>query len=271
MSDLSGSNPPPTSPGATPPGWHPDPLDRYDHRWFDGTEWTDRVSLDGQPTVDPHGISPSPAGASPYQYSAPYEPQYQGAYQGSYDQPAGRNGIAVAALVCGIIGMLIAWIPFIVFGGAVLAILGLVFGIVGLRRSNVVGRGRGQAITGIVTGSIGVALAILGIVLTVFFWRALNDFIDPGPVETAVGECTVSSGLATVAGTLTNDGRDEQSYTLFVEVDNETGVVTVDDVPAGDTVEWRAGVNVDAADGACDPDLIVNGPFPFGVEIDAVD
>lgn len=263
MSDLPGSTPPSSPTGATPPGWHDDPLGRYDHRWFDGTEWTDQVSDDGRPTVDPYGISPSPAGAFVPQ-ADPYYPAYD-------DQPQGRNGIAVAALTCGIIGMLIAWIPFIGFAGAVLAILGLVFGIVGLRRSNLVGRGRGQSIAGIVTGSVGIALAILGIVLSVFFWRALSDFIDPGPLETSVDECTVASGLATVSGTLTNDGRSEQSYTVFVEVDGETDVITIDDVPAGETVTWRAGVNVDADDGACDPDLIVNGPFPFGVEIDAVE
>ncbi len=263
MSDLPGSTPPSSPAGATPPGWHPDPLDRYDHRWFDGTGWTDQVSDDGRPTVDPYGISPSPAGAPAFQ-PAPYA-------DAQFAEPQGRNGIAVAALVCGIIGMLIAWIPFITFGGLVLAILGLVFGIIGLRRSNTVGKGRGQAITGIVTGSIGLALAVLGIVLTVFFWGALNDFIDPGPHSTTVEECTVTSGFATVSGTLTNEGRDEQSFTLFVEVDNDTGVVTVDDVPAGETVNWRAGANVDADDGACDPQIIVNGPFPFGVEIDPID
>ena len=210
------------------------------------------------PTTDPLGTTPSPVGAPTFQYSA-------------YDQPTGKNGIAVAALVCGIIGVLIAWIPFIVFGGVILAILGLVFGIVGLRRSNLVGRGRGPAITGIVTGGIGIALSILGIVLTVFFWRALSDFLEPGRHDVTVAECSIASGLATASGTLTNESRDERSYTLFVEIDGDSSVVTIDDVPAGTTVDWRAGVNVGADDGPCAPDLIVNGPFPFGVEIDPVE
>jgi hypothetical protein len=29
----------PTTPG-TPAGWHPDPLDRSQYRWWDGAQWT---------------------------------------------------------------------------------------------------------------------------------------------------------------------------------------------------------------------------------------
>ncbi len=44
---------------AHPPGWHPDPLGRFDHRWWDGEKWTDQVSRDGQATIDPQGVEPS--------------------------------------------------------------------------------------------------------------------------------------------------------------------------------------------------------------------
>ncbi|MEX1107166.1 MAG: DUF2510 domain-containing protein, partial [Ilumatobacteraceae bacterium] len=37
----------------TPAGWFPDPLGRYEHRWFNGTTWTADVSLHGQRYVDP--------------------------------------------------------------------------------------------------------------------------------------------------------------------------------------------------------------------------
>ena len=47
-----------------PAGWFPDPLGRYDHRWFNGTTWTSDVSLDGQRFVDPLGTSPGPTGGS---------------------------------------------------------------------------------------------------------------------------------------------------------------------------------------------------------------
>lgn len=44
---------------AYPAGWYPDPLGRFDHRWYDGTRWTADVSLDGVRRVDPAGITPS--------------------------------------------------------------------------------------------------------------------------------------------------------------------------------------------------------------------
>ncbi len=41
------------------PEWLPDPLSRYEHRYWDGDEWTAHVSNAGQPEVDPLGIAPS--------------------------------------------------------------------------------------------------------------------------------------------------------------------------------------------------------------------
>ncbi len=38
---------------ATPPaGWHSDPSRRHQHRYWDGTQWTDRVSDEGNVSVD---------------------------------------------------------------------------------------------------------------------------------------------------------------------------------------------------------------------------
>jgi uncharacterized protein YxjI len=41
--------------GAHPPNWYPDPTGRHEHRWFDGTAWTDQVSSHGKASVDPLG------------------------------------------------------------------------------------------------------------------------------------------------------------------------------------------------------------------------
>jgi uncharacterized protein YxjI len=52
------SEEPPTS---TPAGWHPDPLGRHEHRYWDGTQWTEHVSSHGKQSVDPpEGHSPVP-------------------------------------------------------------------------------------------------------------------------------------------------------------------------------------------------------------------
>ncbi len=42
-----------------PPEWLPDPLGRYDHRFWNGSEWTEHVANGGQAEVDPLGISPT--------------------------------------------------------------------------------------------------------------------------------------------------------------------------------------------------------------------
>jgi hypothetical protein len=34
-------------------GWFPDPAGRFDHRWWDGTRWTETVSRGGSTTIDP--------------------------------------------------------------------------------------------------------------------------------------------------------------------------------------------------------------------------
>lgn len=50
---------------ATPPGWHPDPSGRHQHRFWDGNAWTDEVADDGRPGIDPlppvvPGVVPTP-------------------------------------------------------------------------------------------------------------------------------------------------------------------------------------------------------------------
>ncbi len=37
----------------TPAGWYADPMGRYDHRYWDGTQWTENVARGGQQAVDP--------------------------------------------------------------------------------------------------------------------------------------------------------------------------------------------------------------------------
>jgi|SRR5450759_3501448 hypothetical protein len=34
-------------------GWHPDPTGRHQHRYWDGSSWTDQAANDGQQLVDP--------------------------------------------------------------------------------------------------------------------------------------------------------------------------------------------------------------------------
>ena len=46
--------------GSVTADWFPDPYGRFSERFFDGTEWTDRVRRadgDGDETIDPLGTS----------------------------------------------------------------------------------------------------------------------------------------------------------------------------------------------------------------------
>lgn len=78
---------------------------------------------------------------------------------GAHNQPQNpTNGLAIASMVTGIIAAVLFW----AFGlSAIIGIVAVVLGFVGLSKSkNLPGRvGRGQAITGIVTGIVGIVAA----------------------------------------------------------------------------------------------------------------
>jgi len=87
---------------------------------------------------------------------------------GQYGQQAsGTDGVAVAALIIGILSLLTSWFVLGGLGG----IVALILGIIGLSRvkKNRSG-GRGMAITGIVTGALAMVVAVV-----VFFVAVLGD------------------------------------------------------------------------------------------------
>ena len=76
------------------------------------------------------------------------------------------NGIAIAGMVLGIwmiipiVGLAFAFVSFVP------AVLGVIFGFVGLRQSHRVQVGRGAALTGLITGGLTLAIGVL----TTLFW-----------------------------------------------------------------------------------------------------
>lgn len=90
-----------------------------------------------------------------------------------------RNGLGIAALCCGLIGILVGLIPFMFLASGALGILAIVFGIIGIRR---VGRSeasnRGMAISGLVTGVAAFALAIWGIVIIMSGLNAVSTELN---------------------------------------------------------------------------------------------
>lgn len=117
------------------------------------------------PPAAAHG-SP-PYGAPPGQYGQP--PHGQPPYGAPYGvrPPAPRNGMGTAALVLGIVGLLLS----ILVIGALPGILAVVFGAVGLARvRRREATNRGAALTGIITGilAVAVAVALVAVGLSVF-------------------------------------------------------------------------------------------------------
>jgi hypothetical protein len=120
-----------------------------------------------QPTgQQPTGQQPTgqqPWGGAPA--STPDWGQQQPAWNTGAAQPEASSGMAIAALVTGILS-----IPLLLaFGlGAVLGIVAVVLGIIALRRAGRgAGSGRGMAIGGIVTGAISI---VLGILIAIFLF-----------------------------------------------------------------------------------------------------
>ena len=87
------------------------------------------------------------------EYPAAPPPSY------GYPQPPPRqsNGLAIASLVCGIIGLLVF--------GIILGPLAIIFGSVGISRASRGASGKGMAIAGLILGVIATVVAIILIAL----------------------------------------------------------------------------------------------------------
>lgn len=106
---------------------------------------------------------PEPSSAQSPGYSQ--VPGPAGGYQPGYQSQAGRtNGMAIAALVCGIAQFLL-WF-FLLVPGFIAALLALIFGVAGFGQIKRRGEGgRGMAIAGIALGALGVLGGVVWIIL----------------------------------------------------------------------------------------------------------
>lgn len=86
---------------------------------------------------------------------------------------AGSNGLATAALVCGIVGSAVGLIPLLFLPALTLGILGLTLGGMGRRRARGVGVGRRVATWAVVLGLVSVTLGCVGLVIVD---KAVTDF-----------------------------------------------------------------------------------------------
>ncbi len=151
------------------------------------------------PGDQPYGNRPpgdQPPGG--YQQGGQYPPQQGGQYppqQGGYqEQPARGKGLAVAALVVGVLALLSS---LTVVGGIVLGIIGLVLGVIASGKAKRgQASGRGMAVVGIVLSILGILTSVLLVVGALTFLNSetgqnLKDCLEQaGSDQAAVDECT---------------------------------------------------------------------------------
>ena len=166
-------------------GWYPDPSgDVSKLRYWDGSQWTNDFTdaqsaapaetaqqaapgfqQPAQPTAQP--VQPVVPQAQPVQpqimQNNPYDygQQYMGSQ--SYMQPpvAQSNGAAIAALICGIVGLCVGPVSI----GAIIA------GAIGMKKPV----NKGMAIAGLVMGIIG---AVGWLLYLIFFFPAVLDAMN---------------------------------------------------------------------------------------------
>ena len=136
----------------------------------------------GQPySEQPYGAPAQPFGAPGQPYAVPGQQHYP-------PQPnRAANGLAVAALVVGILSILLAWIPVINIVAIIGGLVAVVLGALALNKIKKSGQGgKGLAIAGLILGALSV---VAGILVNV----ALGAFVSE--VETAVEEQQSAAGI----------------------------------------------------------------------------
>jgi hypothetical protein len=229
-------------------GWYPDPAGRFEYRYHNGAAWTADVSTSGTRYVDPLGLTPP---------TSPLPGNSHG------------KGLAIAAMVLGISGIMVAWLPFVFVIGTICAVAAIVMGFVALR-----GRpGRGFAIAGIVTGIVAVLVSVAGALFSVAMVNAIDAYENPPAHQARITGCRLDGAQATATGEVENlSGSNADFVVAIVFVRRGTDIVQrsanafVDDVPGGAsaTFELTRPVSIDDVD--CKIKR-VSGPLPFGIEI----
>ncbi|MEK0217280.1 FxLYD domain-containing protein [Bifidobacterium mongoliense] len=150
--------------------------------------------------------------------NAPYQTRHDMRHT---DKPT--SGMAIAALVLGIVGIALSWVPIVNNVAAVIAIIGLVLGIIAICTTGSKGRkkGRGLAIAGTV-------LSVLAIVITLgtqtIYGKAMDKAADdlkapasaqtedtPAPDDATSSAPSEVKPLASVTGS-SYSGADESGY-----------------------------------------------------------
>lgn len=153
-----------------------------------------------QPSQPPYGQQPTPGQPDAYQpaaqgwnqpgWSQPadqqqawappvaqYGQQPWGQPPIGYAQPRKKTGMSIAALVLGIVGLVASPFPFGSYVAILLAILAVIFGIIGVRRRV----NKGMAIAGIVLGAVALIIAVIMSIFWTNVFRIAADCLEQYP------------------------------------------------------------------------------------------
>ncbi|WDH78222.1 hypothetical protein PTQ19_11940 [Microbacterium esteraromaticum] len=131
-----------------PAGWYPR---RSEMQWWDGTRWGDPAPQASQPA----------APALPAQYV-----QHPVATSSPTTSASGSNGLAITALIIGIVAFFIGWIPVL---GLLLGVAATVLAILAITRI----QSKAMSVVGLV---LGVLAAATSLVVTVAFTLGMTLF-----------------------------------------------------------------------------------------------
>jgi hypothetical protein len=162
--------------------------------------------------------------------------------------------------------------PVVVVLGLLAALLSIVFGIKGGRRAKEVGVGGGFAMTGIVTGTVGLLACVGGAMFTVSILRAVDEFENPATNQTVITSCARSADQIIARGSLTNTSASTSTFLVrvfFVRPGTDNAQrqanVVINDVAPGQIETFEARSNVGALDLECIVGA-VRGPLPYGLD-----
>ncbi|EMY34795.1 hypothetical protein D477_007756 [Arthrobacter crystallopoietes BAB-32] len=179
------------------------------------------------PSTNPQGNTPQSEGQTqqpagqPGSYGRPYgqgtahASQYAGypdqAGYGYQQAPKQKSGLAITALVLGIVAIGASFIPFLGMVSFILGPLAVIFGIIALVKK----QKKGFSITGIVLGALG---AIIAGIITAVMAVAISSVTGEHTVQykvTADGPATVvyTDGLDPVQEEITGDWEQEITFT----------------------------------------------------------
>ena len=195
------------------------------------------------PVLPPYAAAGYDAGASaPYVIGAPPEPS---------------NGLAIAALVTAIAGIMLGFIPLVSFLGVALTLTAIVLAIVSLakRRSR-----RGMSISALIVAGLGTLIGGIVTALTLYLWAVIGGLgsteISPAPESEELPEYSspfadddqVAAFLDEVAVGETAWWSTSSGYSsIAVFVDNASDDLTYDTVRAEIDVLGDDGIALDSA------------------------